>query len=230
MTVHRGPRGLHRLLTTLGEPTRRRTYDLLRRADRPLTRADVAAELGIGVRLAAFHLDKLLAEGLASAHYARPPGRAGGPGAGRPAKQYVANPARFDVTLPPRRYDIAARILLEALQDTDQERLLAAARRYGASTARQHRELPLAELLAELGYEPRVEPGGAISLANCPFHELAEEAREETCRMNHVFLQGITSNTHRSHTAVLDPCPGQCCVRLPPAGDAPAGRSEQPST
>jgi DNA-binding transcriptional ArsR family regulator len=73
MTVHRGPRGLHRLLAALGEPTRRRTYDLLCRADRPLSRADVAAELGIGVRLAAFHLDKLLAEGLASAHYARPP-------------------------------------------------------------------------------------------------------------------------------------------------------------
>jgi predicted ArsR family transcriptional regulator len=230
MTVHRGPRGLHRLLTTLGEPTRRRTYDLLRRADRPLTRADVAAKLGIGVRLAAFHLDKLLAEGLASAHYARPPGRTGGPGAGRPAKQYVANPARFDVTLPPRRYDIAAHILLTALQDTGPEHLLTAARRYGTSTARQHHDLPLTELLAELGYEPHAEQGGAIGLANCPFHELAEEAREETCRMNHAFLQGITSITDSPHTAVLDPSPGQCCVRLPSAGDPPADRSEPPAT
>jgi predicted ArsR family transcriptional regulator len=218
MTVHRGPRGLHRLLNALGEPTRRRTYDLVRRANRPLSRADVAAELGIDVRLAAFHLDKLLAEGLLTAHYARPPERAGGPGAGRPAKQYVANSARFDVTVPPRRYDIAARILLAAVQDTDQERLLASARNHGASTARQHGDLELAQLLVELGYDPSVEADGGIALANCPFHELAEEARQETCRMNHAFLQGVTSIADPTHTAVLQPLPGRCCVGLPVAG------------
>lgn len=220
--MHRGPRGLLRLLTALGEPTRRRAYELLRRADRPLSRADVAAELGIGVRLAAFHLDKLLAEGLASAHYARAPERAGGPGAGRPAKQYVADLARFDVTVPPRRYDIAAHILLAAVRGTDLEPLLAAARRYGAATGRQHRRSSLVDVLVELGYEPRVETDGAIDLANCPFHELAQEAREETCRLNHAFLEGVTAESHSSHAAVLAPSPGHCCVRLPPRDDAPS--------
>jgi len=225
MTVHRGPRGLHRLLSALGEPTRRRVYELLRRADRPLTRADVAAELGIDVRLAAFHLDKLLTEGLASAHYARPPQQAGGPGAGRPAKRYLVDPARFDVTLPPRRYDVAAHILLAAVQEADPEVLLAAARRYGVSSAREHGELPLVDLLAELGYEPRVERDGAMTLVNCPFHELADAARLPTCRMNHAFLDGLTSGAERSRQAVLDPDPGRCCVRLPAPDGAPTGPS-----
>jgi predicted ArsR family transcriptional regulator len=229
MTVHRGPPGLHRLLSALGEPTRRRTYDVLRRANRPLSRADVAHELGIGVRLAAFHLDRLVAEGLLSAHYARPQERAGGPGAGRPAKQYVAEPARFDVTVPPRRYDIAARILLAAVQATDEQTVLVAARRHGASIASQLEELPLPELLAELGYEPVGEADGGIGLVNCPFHELAEEARQATCRMNHAFLQGVITVADSSRTAVLAPGPGRCCVRLTRANPTPVAATKHPT-
>lgn len=214
MTVHRGPRGLHRMLAALGEPNRRRAYDLLRAAPRPLTRADVATELGIGLRLAAFHLDKLVEEGLLSAHYARPPGRTGGPGAGRPAKWYVAEPARFDVTVPPRRYDIAARILLATLPDEIEEELLSRAHQYGQALATQHPLTSLDDLLVDLGYEPHAGPDTAIELTNCPFNELAEQARQKTCTMNHAFLQGVTSVNDQSHEALLDPRPGLCCVRL----------------
>lgn len=214
MTVHRGPRGLHRLLTALGEPTRRRAYEVVRRSGRPVSRSDVAAELGIGLRLAAFHLDKLVDEGLVSAHYARPPERPGGPGAGRPAKRYVANPARFDVTVPPRRYDVAARILLRSLGDPADRRFLDGARRYGASVAREHSGMALDDLLVELGYEPHAGADGAVDLTNCPFHELAEEDRATTCAMNHAFLQGVTAVADPSRDALLDPRPGRCCVRF----------------
>jgi predicted ArsR family transcriptional regulator len=219
MTVHRGPRGLHRLLGALREPTRRRTYDLVRRAGKPMSRSEVAEALGIGLRLAAFHLDKLVDEGLLAAHYARPPGRPGGPGAGRPAKQYVANPARFDITVPPRRYDIAAHIMLAAIASVPPEKLLSAGRKYGEAIAHQHNGAPLEELLIELGYEPAVAADGDIELANCPFHELAEEARQETCTMNQAFLSGLTSIVDPDRNAVLDPLPGCCCVRLTRQGD-----------
>jgi predicted ArsR family transcriptional regulator len=214
MTVHRGPRGLQRLLGALGEPTRRRIYDLVRRAGTPMSRSEVAEALGIALRLAAFHLDKLVDEGLLAAHYARPPGRRGGPGAGRPAKQYVANPARFDITVPPRRYDIAAHIMLAAIASIPPEKLLSASRRYGEAIAHQHNGVPLEELLIELGYEPSPAAGGDIELVNCPFHELAEEARDETCTMNQAFLSGLTSIVDPDRNAVLDPLPGFCCVRL----------------
>lgn len=227
MTVHRGPRGLH-LLSALGERTRRAAYDLLRHADRPLTRAEVAAELDIGLRLAAFHLDKLVDEGLASAHYARPPERAGGPGAGRPAKRYVANPTRFDVTVPPRRYDIAAGILLAALPDDAGEHLLSAARRHGRTLAHEHTDLALDELLIQLGYEARTRTDGVVELTNCPFHELAEQARQPTCRMNHAFLEGVTAIADPSCTPVLAPEPGRCCVQIHQADRAPATGAGSP--
>src|SRR6478735_2421251 len=66
----------------LAEPTRRRTYEAVQRAGGPLSRVEVAEDVGIRTRLAAFHLDRLVEEGLLVAHYARPAGRPGGPGAG----------------------------------------------------------------------------------------------------------------------------------------------------
>src|SRR3954469_25340179 len=103
MTVHRGPTTLARLLDGLGEPTRRRTYEAVRQARRPVSRVEVAELVDITTRLAAFHLDRLVEEGLLVAHYARPAGRPGGPGAGRPTKWYTPTAEGLEVTLPPRR-------------------------------------------------------------------------------------------------------------------------------
>src|SRR5881409_1312880 len=97
-------------LHLLAEPTRRRVYDAVRAADEPLTRDAVAAGTGVGRRLAAFHLDLLTDAGLLDADYARPAGR-GGPGAGRPAKRYRAAAVDLELSVPARRYDVAARIL-----------------------------------------------------------------------------------------------------------------------
>src|SRR5438552_241696 len=48
----------------LTDDLRRRMYAFIRRADGPVTRDEVAAEIGISRKLAAFHLDKLAAAGL----------------------------------------------------------------------------------------------------------------------------------------------------------------------
>src|SRR4051794_13958983 len=120
MNVHRGPGTLARLLDALSEPTRRRAYEAVQRARGPLSRAEVAHALDISTRLAAFHLDRLVQEGLLVAHYARPAGRPGGPGAGRPTKWYTPTADGLEVTVPPRRNDIAARILLRAFSSQAQ--------------------------------------------------------------------------------------------------------------
>src|SRR5947209_3894157 len=98
----------------LAEPTRRRVFDVVRAHDDPVTREALAADAGITQRLAAFHLDRLAAAGLLTVDYARPPGR-GGPGAGRPAKRYAPAPVQVDLTVPPRRYNVVARILATAM-------------------------------------------------------------------------------------------------------------------
>src|ERR1041385_854041 len=90
-------------VATLGEPIRRRVFEAVRRAGRPVSREDVAAETGISRKLAAFHLDKLLERGLLTSHFARPPGRSG-PGAGRSAKYYEPSDVQVEVSIPPRRY------------------------------------------------------------------------------------------------------------------------------
>src|SRR4051812_3328783 len=102
----------------LAEPTRRRIYDAVRDGEGPLTRDDIAQVTGVGRRLAAFHLDRLADPGLLDVAFARPVGRAGGPGAGRPAKRYRPAPTQIDVSMPPRRYDLAARILATAVAES----------------------------------------------------------------------------------------------------------------
>src|SRR5437870_3947726 len=93
----------------LAEPTRRQVFEACRTAEAPLTRDDVASATGISRRLAAFHLDVLADAGLLTVDYARPEGRTG-PGAGRPAKRYAAGSIALELTIPARRYELAARV------------------------------------------------------------------------------------------------------------------------
>src|SRR3954451_4972482 len=153
------------------EPTRRAVYDAVRTARGPVTRDEVAAATGVSRRLAAFHLDLLAEGGLLSVDYARPAGRRGGPGAGRPAKRYQVEPVDVEVSLPPRRYDIAARVLARAVAESAEgsahDRAVAIAKEEGRRVGgllRSGRRMSAgrtldtaADVLAELGYEPSRE-------------------------------------------------------------------------
>ena len=100
-------------LSALGDPTRRSAYDYVSAQGRPVGRDEVATALGIGRTLAAYHLDRLAKEGLLSVAYARRSGRTG-PGAGRPAKLYERSEREVAVSVPPRDYGLAARLLAHA--------------------------------------------------------------------------------------------------------------------
>lgn len=101
-------------VASLDEPTRRRIYDYVGAHGVPVSRDDVAAALGVPRRTAAFHLDRLAELGLLSVSFARRTGRSG-PGAGRPAKLYLRSAREVAVSLPPRHYDLAGRLLAGAL-------------------------------------------------------------------------------------------------------------------
>src|SRR5580698_6042301 len=123
------------VLSSLEDPVRRRLYEFVSRSVQPVGRDEAAAAMGIGRPLAAYHLDKLAALGLLTASYRRPAGR-GGPGAGRPAKVYARSGSEFSVTVPPREYELAARLLVAAVE-ADQggcarAALRDAARQFGA--------------------------------------------------------------------------------------------------
>src|SRR5215469_15717046 len=100
----------------LDDPVRRRLYEYVSARDEAVGRDEAAAAVGIGRPLAAYHLDKLVDLGLLTASYQRPVGRRG-PGAGRPAKLYARSGREFNVSIPPREYELAARLLAQAVSD-----------------------------------------------------------------------------------------------------------------
>jgi predicted ArsR family transcriptional regulator len=215
-------------VTPLTEPTRRRVYETVRAGVGPSTRDEVATALGIGRKLAAFHLDALAAADLLDVDYARPPGRSG-PGAGRPAKRYQAKHDDVTVSVPARRYDLAARILAAGIEqsvagDARASVLAASAasgRAVAASVSASASTAPDAtptervwQLLCELGYEPAADQG-AIRLQNCPFHAVVDVAPDLVCGMNLALLRGAIGELAASGFDVeLEPTPGQCCVAI----------------
>jgi predicted ArsR family transcriptional regulator len=221
-------------VAALEDESRRRMYLFARNARRPVSREEVARAVGVSTKLAAFHLDKLAERGLLKASYARPAGR-GGPGAGRSAKFYTASESEFGVTIPERRYDLAASILAEAVETNtarepaaDTAMRIARARGVqlgtghgtkGSSTgsAARTRALSRAETaLKQLGFEPFREDRDVVRLWNCPFHALTEQSRDLVCGMNHQFIKGLVSGLESEDDIRVesDSAPGLCCVAL----------------
>jgi predicted ArsR family transcriptional regulator len=129
-------------LSSLDDPVRGRLYEFVSRCARPVGRDEAAAATGLGRALAVYHLDKLVQAGLLSVTYQRPAGRAG-PGAGRPAKLYTRSGREFAVSVPPREYELAARLLVQAVgaDQSGQSRaaLDGAARQLGTQLGARHR-------------------------------------------------------------------------------------------
>lgn len=222
-----------RSVAALAEPVRRALYRYVLAQPEPVNRDEAAEGVGVSRHVAKFHLDRLQDEGLLEVEFRRPPGRSG-PGAGRPAKLYRRSRKELAVTLPERRYELAGRVLIQAIGNAElegipiAEALRAAAARTGRALGDEARQRagahasPQAEaaaargLLAEHGYEPRPDAGGLI-LANCPFHALARQDAELVCGMNLDLIDGLLAGVQRANLqARLDPAPGRCCVTVRP--------------
>jgi predicted ArsR family transcriptional regulator len=196
-----------------------------------VSRDEAAHAVGISRSLAAYHLDKLVEVGLLEARFERRSGRQG-PGAGRPAKIYVASRRQFQVSVPPRDYQLAAQLLAEALDsDTDappRAALRDRARILGGTLGAEARRRCahdrtvecLRDVLAARGYEP-YDDDGVVRLRNCPFHTLAAQHRDLVCGMNLAVLEGMIdalgADTIRPR---LDPRPDECCVAFEPTRPA----------
>jgi predicted ArsR family transcriptional regulator len=212
----------------LAEPTRRTIFDAVRRARRALTRDEVSEETGINRRLTVFHLDRLAEAGLLSTDYARPDGRAGGPGAGRPAKRYLAGDIELDLTLPPRHYELATRVLARAITEAptnavagslrsanDEGLRVGALRRPVGRPSAKRQRAAVTDALTDLGYEPTPEDSQRLRLRNCPFRSAAAVAPELVCGMNHALVGGLVEGLGLDRTrVVLDPAPPNCCLTV----------------
>lgn len=216
-------------LAALDEPVRRSLYFYVVSRQEDVSRDEAARAVGVSRALAGFHLDRLASEGLLATSFRRLSGRAG-PGAGRPSKLYRRSDRQLAVSLPPRSYELAARLLAaavdasgarptrNALTDTARtvgERIGADAKaRVGARPGRKRLLAAAAAALAAQGYQP-ARGRGEIRLGNCPFHALASEHRKLVCGMNLALIEGVVSGLGLPDVRpALDPKPGMCCVSL----------------
>src|SRR5688500_8121628 len=105
-------------VAALAEPSRRRLYDHVVRQPAPVSRDQAAAAVGLPRATVAFHLDRLVADGLLDVVFERRTGRTG-PGAGRPSKLYRRADRSVEVSLPERAYDLAGDLLAAALTEAE---------------------------------------------------------------------------------------------------------------
>jgi predicted ArsR family transcriptional regulator len=218
-------------VASLAEPQRRSLYRFVVSRNDAVSKDEAAAAMGVARSVAAFHLDRLVADGLLTTEYRRLTGRQG-PGAGRPAKLYRRAAGEMSVSLPARQYDLAARLLAASVDEATRTGTPVADALTRIATARgqqlgrraleaagqrpNRRTLLDAALtvLDEYGYEPR-EQGNEVVLVNCPFHALVDEQRALVCGMNRDYLAGMAEAIDDDVlVARLAPTEGNCCVRL----------------
>jgi predicted ArsR family transcriptional regulator len=215
------------VVAALREPNRRRLYGYVVRQTKPVSRDEAATAVGLPRGTAAGHLDRLAEMGLLEVVFQRRTGRSG-PGAGRPAKLYQRSQHQVAVLLPQRRYELAAELLVSALEQAEDsggspraildQRAYQLGKHLGDTAHRSCGDADIRDvalrILEEHGFEPRIE-GDDVVLANCPFHALAQQHPEFVCDMNLFLLEGLlnglatTGLTTRRH-----PTPRHCCVRL----------------
>ena len=206
----------------LADPVRRALYEYVTAQPDAVGREAAAAAVRVPAHTAKFHLDRLCDEGLLQTEFRRLSGRAG-PGAGRPAKLYRRANRQFAISLPERRYDLAAHILATAVQQAGEGAQLADAlreaaygegHRLGTGASATGPDLArLGKALATQGFEPRIEDDTLV-LANCPFDALAREHTTLVCGFNRWYVQGTADGLGcQAVRAHLAPTPGMCCIR-----------------
>ena len=213
----------------------------VRRAARPVTREEAAAHVGISHKLAAFHLDRLVAGGLLQAGPQPAEGRRR---IGRAPKAYRPSNLSVRIDIPPREPEALAGILADAIATEAPGRTawqgaldnarhrgmeLGTAERDSARAGRLgiERALTLADqVLERCGYEPHRVGPAVLRLRNCPFQPLATTTPKLVCGINHAFLDGFLAGLAAdSAAAVLVPRAGMCCVELRPP-DAQTGPTD----
>jgi predicted ArsR family transcriptional regulator len=203
----------------------------VRAADRPLSVQQVAEQTRLHVNTARFHLDRLVADGLAE----RMAEERAAPG--RPRILYTAD---ADVR-GPRSFALLAEMLtgLVASLDGAGPAAVEEGRAWGrhlvsgpAPSQRVDAEdatARLSRVLDAIGFQPEVRTGSdgvEVLLHHCPFREVAERHTDVVCAMHLGLMQGALGELRAPLGAEsLKPflTPNLCVARL---RRAPSGRSD----
>ncbi|QDY90605.1 transcriptional regulator [Arthrobacter sp. UKPF54-2] len=218
-------------VASLGDENRRRLFRFVAGAHGAVSRDDAAGALGLARSTASFQLDRLVHDGLLAVEFRKVGGKEG-PGSGRPAKLYRAAVQEISASVPERSYDLAAELLVTAIEESAasggsaRAALLRAARARGGQAAESSGG-DFAAVLAGEGYLPADDGAGGLVLLNCPFHRVAQGHSGVVCAMNGAFLAGAAEGCGLAPDRVeaLDieevraqdaAAATQCCARIRP--------------
>jgi predicted ArsR family transcriptional regulator len=206
-------------VAAMSDPQRRTLFEFVSRSENPVSREDAARALGVPRSTAAFHLDRLVDEGVLETEFRRLSGRTG-PGAGRPSKRSGRAGGEISVSIPARRYELAGELLAAAVEEADRtggavrEALATVATKAGRELGASAGSLDAA--LESCGYEPCDDGAGGLVLTNCPFHRLATSHTEVICQANVALLSGVAEGAAEDARTVefVPPTGEHCCVRI----------------
>ena len=205
--------------------SRAEVLDLLRTAAGPIGVREAAAQTGLHVNTARFHLDALVAAGLAT--------RVRQPRAvpGRPSTAYRA--VEGTGATGERRYRLLAEMLTSLIMGVLAEPGQAAAQagrewgRYLTEQPAPYQRLTaaaasaaLTATLEQIGFDPEARPAGTgyqLRLHQCPFREVAEANQEVVCQLHLGLMQGALAQMRAPLAATaLQPFaePGRCLATL----------------
>src|SRR5262252_4440442 len=232
--------------------SRARVLELLRESAAPLGVQEVAERCGLHPNTARFHLDALVAAGLATRERGpRPDPAAGRPGRpGRPAIGYRA--ADGDGSGAPageRRYRLLAEMLASMIAGVLPDPAATAeqaGREWGSYLAEQPPPYQpptaaravgdLTALLDDMGFDPEMSDPETplrtpprILLHECPFREVASRHPAVVCSLHLGVIRGALARMRAPLTAGrLEPfaSPGLCLVHLTHLGEDGAGEQD----
>ena len=209
----------------LADPSRARILAELADAGDALDARELAERVGLHVNTVRVHVNALAEAGLVESETLPPAGR------GRPRVAYRATSAAGDVGA--RRYRLLAEMLtalvarfgskakgqLEEIGEAWGRYLVEAPAPYARLSDAEAVERLLA-LLAEIGFEPRLERGGRgrrILMTPCPFLELARSHQDVICPIHLGLMRGALDELGaRTQATKLEPFvrPDLCVARL----------------
>ena len=195
-----------------GDPTRRELYRIIVEAAEPPSAGEAGELAGVHRTVARAHLEHLVELRLVSVGVRRTPK------GGRPAKVYQPAAEAVSATLPPRRHEVLAALLVQALGRLagDEAQAVRVAStigwEYGRAAALQflssgegraarpgggeRLSAAAAQLwLCEQGYGATVSGDGAVSICvrNCVWRELAAADPSVVCQLDQGMLRGLFS-------------------------------------
>ncbi len=227
-----------RLSKALGEDTRFAIFQHIAAAEEPQTVRDLVSTFGMHHSAIRIHLGKLEEAGLIVSQKKHTPGAVG-----RPQLAFVPNPAATEITLPPRNYQLLARLALDyaaaghGMNGSPED--------FGVSWGRAHvRDLrrpsdgplpldealkTLTELLQQMRSTPSIVSsngdGHVLTDRNCLFGGLSASYEPTVCVLHQAVMRGMLDELSiqpfewepRERIAAGDE---QCCVHIRPVDGA----------